>query len=282
MPSVYHYIDYREFLHDYYEEQKEASHTFSFQSFARRCGISSSGFLLHVIKGERNLTKPVMLNVAAGISLSEEETAYFDNIVGFDQAKTAEEKEWHYRRIVSLRPDIKVSKIKQEKYEFYRRWYHTVLRELLGIIDKDTRPSELAKLLIPSIPSSEVKKSIELLKSLELISENSKGKLEPTDRFLEGGGTRTRNLEIAGFQRKMVRLAEDAWDRFPEKEISMHTVTCSVSDRAFEKLVEEVRRFKKRVFTHIDTDEDTPKRVVNININLFPLTRQPSIKENPL
>lgn len=53
MPKIYNYIDYREFMNDYYKEQKEKKKTFSFQSIARKCGISSSNFLLHVIKGEQ-------------------------------------------------------------------------------------------------------------------------------------------------------------------------------------------------------------------------------------
>jgi uncharacterized protein (TIGR02147 family) len=57
--DVFQYLDYRAFLRDYYKEKKAASKTFSYVNFARKAKISSSGFLLHVIKGERNLTGPV-------------------------------------------------------------------------------------------------------------------------------------------------------------------------------------------------------------------------------
>jgi uncharacterized protein (TIGR02147 family) len=91
MPNIYEYLDFRKFLRDFYEENKLQSPTFSFQSFARKAHIASSGFQLHVMKGERNLTRPVMLNVARAMKLSSRQIDYFEKSM-IDRASQA----WDY------------------------------------------------------------------------------------------------------------------------------------------------------------------------------------------
>jgi uncharacterized protein (TIGR02147 family) len=95
IPNIYQYSDYRAFLRGYFSQKKAASKAFSHQNFARKAQIKSSGFMLHVMKNERNLTKPVLLKVARAIGLNPAETEYFEYLVSFDQAKTQADKVTH-------------------------------------------------------------------------------------------------------------------------------------------------------------------------------------------
>jgi uncharacterized protein (TIGR02147 family) len=99
MPEIRRYTDCRAFLRDWFAEQKTQRLGFSHQFFARKAGIGSSGFLLHVMKGERNLTRPVLLKVARAMGLSLADTAFFEGLVCFDQAGTPDEREYYYTRI---------------------------------------------------------------------------------------------------------------------------------------------------------------------------------------
>ena len=115
MLNIYTYIDYRLFLRDFYETSKKKNPTFSFQSFARKAHIASSGFLLHVMKGERNLTRPVMLNVAKAMRLTPEQTDYFENLVLFAQAKNQQEKDRSYDKIRTLRQCMNLKTIDEPR-----------------------------------------------------------------------------------------------------------------------------------------------------------------------
>jgi uncharacterized protein (TIGR02147 family) len=132
MPDVFEYVGYREFLRDYYREKKAASKGFSFQNFARKAKIGSSGFLLHVMKGERNLSGPVLLNVAQAMGLDKAQTECFGNLVAFDQARTQAERNFHYDRIMAQRRTARA--LKAEMKEFNKR--------VLALAQGDARPPD--------------------------------------------------------------------------------------------------------------------------------------------
>ena len=51
---------------------------------------------VHVMKGQRNLTKPVALNIARAIGLDAARTEYFEDLVSFGQAKTQSDREYYF------------------------------------------------------------------------------------------------------------------------------------------------------------------------------------------
>ena len=49
IPNIYQYQDYRQYLRDYYREQKQAKRNFSYRYFSEKAGINASAFLYYVI-----------------------------------------------------------------------------------------------------------------------------------------------------------------------------------------------------------------------------------------
>ena len=56
MKSVFDYLDYRTFLKDYYDEQKERHFYFSYRYFGSKTGIDPS-YLLKIILKARHLSE---------------------------------------------------------------------------------------------------------------------------------------------------------------------------------------------------------------------------------
>jgi hypothetical protein len=63
--------------------------------------------VLHVIKGERNCTRTVLLKIARAVGLSAHQTAYFEDLVTSDQARTQSDKEFYLGRINEKRRNVK-------------------------------------------------------------------------------------------------------------------------------------------------------------------------------
>jgi uncharacterized protein (TIGR02147 family) len=273
MPDIYAYLDYRKFLRDFYEENKLKSHKFSFQSFARKANIASSGFLLHVMKGERNLTRPVMLSVAKAMKLTSSQTDYFENLVLFGQARNQQEKDRSYIKILESRQAMNLKAIDDSQYEFYSAWFHAVIREIAGIVKNKVSAMELAKLIVPAITTSEAKHSLQLLEELNLLRKTADGGYEQTEPFFSGGSPLLRNMAIVQFQKAMLDKAAQAWDYFKEKEIDMHTVTFSISDSAEKIIRDEIGAFKSKLLNVIQMDAEKATRAYNININFFPVSK---------
>ncbi|OGK05879.1 MAG: hypothetical protein A2519_04310 [Candidatus Raymondbacteria bacterium RIFOXYD12_FULL_49_13] len=274
MADIYQYSDYRAFLRDWFKEQKSSKPNFSHQYLASKAGIGSSGFVLHVMKGERNLTKSVLLKIARAMGLSANQTDYFEDLVSFCQAKTQSEKDFYFSKIAAARKSLSVKNLDDQQYEFYSRWYNSVLREIITIV-KDSRPEALAKLLIPKIAPSEAKKGFRVMEKLGIIKKE-KGGYAQTEAFIEGGGP-VRNIAVINYQKEMLRVALEAWDRFKETEISASTLTLCMSEELVEKIKEETREFKKRLFQIVADEQKAPERVYHININFFPVSK--AVKE---
>ena len=145
MLDIYHYTDYRLFIRDYFKEKKGLNPAFSHQYFSRRAAIKSKGFMLHVMKGQRNLTRPVMLRVAQALGLNKQQTRYFDDLVTFCQAKTIGDREFYYNKLAEFRKAAKITNLDDRRYEFLNEWYHTVIRELIPLHQGAIDPAALEK-----------------------------------------------------------------------------------------------------------------------------------------
>jgi uncharacterized protein (TIGR02147 family) len=273
MINIFEYTDYRLYLNEYFCERKTANEHFSHQLFAQKAGIKSSGFVLHVMKGERNLTKPVILKISRAIGLDSNQTDYFEDLVSFEQAKNQSDKEFYFSRIAMKRENAKIRTLDDRQYEFYSQWYHSVIREIVGLVEKSVDPKTLSKMLIPPVTPTEFKKSLQLQVDLGLLKQISEDIYEQTESFISAGGA-VRNVAIVNFQKIMLKEALLAWDRFKSSEMMMNTVTFCMSEDLVETVKKEIRDFKSRLFELIAKDKKTTERVYHLNVNLFPVTKK--------
>lgn len=273
MPDIFHYTSYREFLKDYYRERKAANRAFSYQGFARKAGIASSGFLLHVMKGERNLTRPVLLKVARAMDLDGPRTEYFGDLVCLDQAKTPAEKDFYSGKVMAGRQSAHVKTLDDRQFEFYSEWYHSLVRELVPLLKRGSPPSALARMAVPALTAGQAKRSLKLMEELGILKRVAGGYAQ-SDPFIGGSGSPVRKAAITRFQKSMLGVAAQAWDRFPENEISMHTATFTLSGAALPAVVAELQAFKNRLLKLVREDRKAADRVYHLNLNFFPMSRK--------
>ena len=229
--------------------------------------------MLHVMKGQRNLTKPVVMKVARAIGLNEAETEYFENLVFFNQAKSQSDKTFYFSKILNKRKNARVKSLNDAQYEFFNTWYHSVVRELIMLISPNADAAKLAKLLVPPVGTIQVRKSLKLMLDLGLIKKNKEGNYEQCEAFIAAGGP-VRNLAIVNFQKAMLALAAQAWDFFPENEIHMNTVTVAISEDLVEPIAQEIAVFKKNVLSMVANDKKPAIRAYHINVNFFPVSKK--------
>ena len=91
MPSIYKYINYREYLHDYFLEQKQFQKQLTHRAVLKKMGITSTGFLSNVIAGKKNLSEEISKKLGKIINLATRERRYLNIMVAYVQAKSIEE-----------------------------------------------------------------------------------------------------------------------------------------------------------------------------------------------
>ncbi|MFW5774968.1 MAG: TIGR02147 family protein [Chitinivibrionales bacterium] len=271
MGTIHEYQDYRKYLADYYHEQKSKKKCFSYRYFSRLAGVNSSAFLYYVIEGKRNLTKKSIDKISAAIGHTRDERDYFENLVFFNQATTISEKTLYYTRVIEARKPVDIKTIESDQYEFYSKWYHSVIRELVTFVDFHNNYDKLAGSVFPRITSAQAQQSVELLLKLGFIERDEKGRFRQTDNLITTRPVAPEVFVIEKFQMDMLQMALQAYDIIPRKARMSASTTFSISHKTFELFKMRTREFRKELMeiARLDTD---PQQVYQFTFNLFPLS----------
>jgi uncharacterized protein (TIGR02147 family) len=268
MKSVYSFSSYREYLKYYYNEMKQAPGGFTFRAFAAKAGINAPATLLYVMEGKRGLTKSSAHQYANALGLSKRETEYFINLVFYDKAKTIKKKAVFLQNLMEMRKNI--FRVQKDKYDFFDKWYHSAVRELVNIFPVKDNFKELGRIISPQISKSKARKSLELLERLEYIKKDENGFYRQTESIIQTGPVQ--DYAILKFQTEMLQKGLESFERLAKKDKMSSGTTFSISKETFEIFKEKARQFRKELLEIAKTDPN-PERVYHMAISLFPLSR---------
>lgn len=275
MKPVFDYTNYRLYLKDYYEERKAES-GFTYRDFSELTGMNSTSWLLHLIKGTKNLSPDTAIRIAKALKLGKAEAEYFELMVPFTQAKTNAAKDQIYQRMLGLKRKLKIVKLGEEQYDYYTKWYHPVIRSLVTKVDFGDGPGQpdfakLARCLVPPITAAEAKKSVRLLEKLNLIMRGPDGKYVHKNPVVSTGDE-VASLNIVNYHKQVSRLAEAAHDRASREERDISSLTLGVSEEDFKVIKARIQAFRKEIMELALASKDAD-RVYQLNFQLFPVGR---------
>lgn len=270
MPSIFDYVDYRRFLDDSYRSRKAVDAKFSQRFIAHQVKAGSAGWFSDIVKGRTNLSGNHMLALSRLLKLTPPEAEYFETLVRFDQAGSVDEKNLHYKRLLSSK-GVKPELVGMDRFEFYSEWYHGAIRELLFFHDFRGDFAALARKLQPSISVPEARRSIELLLGLGFIHLEAGGRHVPTAVTLKKDPA-FKALHFANLMKSNMALGMESLDTFAKEERDISGVTLSLSAEGFRKAKEEIRALRERLVALTESD-DKPEHVFQFNLHAFPLTR---------
>jgi uncharacterized protein (TIGR02147 family) len=274
---IFDYTDYRKYLSDFYQEQKQRRTSFSYRYFARKAGINSVGLYKDVVEGRQNLGRALIFKFSAAIGHTRKEAEYFENMVYFNEAKSAGERMMFFERMVAGQGS-RAKMIETSKYEYYHTWYYSAVRALLSCRKFKNDPADhkvIAKTMNPPIRPDQAKKAVIVLERLGFISRDKEGFYTVTDNAITTGTLKPdRNvsaLNVVNFQKEMMKLAEGAFDRFGSEKLSMSTLTLGISEKTALEIKDDLAALRSRIagMAQKDTAAD---RIFQLNIQLFPVS----------
>jgi uncharacterized protein (TIGR02147 family) len=273
MPDIFTYSDSRLFLKDYYDEQKKAHPSFSYQFFANKAGLKSKTFIYKVITGQKTLSKGAVFAVAQAMGLKKKEIEYFEAMVHFSQAKSEREREFYFNHLQTFGKDHASTQIRQNQFTYFSKWYYPAIRELVTFLDFKNDYKILARSLNPPITTTQAKNAVRLLLDLGLIKRTPSGRYCQTDKSITTGDE-VQSLAVATFQKENLRLAAESIDRHKRQLRDISTLTVGISEAGFQRVTEEVAACRKRLAEIVEKD-DPVDRVYQINFQVFPLSTPP-------
>ncbi len=273
MVDIFKFIDFRSYLGEYYREQKQLNPTFSYRYFSAQMGIKAPNFLQWIIEGKRNLSLKNVPQISLILEHSEKESIYFENLVKFGQAKLLADKDFYFRVLMEQRKPSPAAQVTELQYEHFSHWYNEALRVLFTYldvkIDENYDFRKLGRMISPGISGAEARRSVQLMKKLNMISIGHDGLVEVTDRITTTGDE-VRSFFVKKFHESMIHLAAESIDRFPSEVRDISGVTMSLSEESFETIKNEIQQTRKRILSIVEQEENHDS-LYQLNVQLFPL-----------
>ncbi len=269
--DVFAYLDYRAFLRDHYLAKK-AARGFSYRAFSKRAGLKSPNYLKLVIDGERNLTPQMAERFAQALGLDGESLTYFVDLVAFNQAKTSTERSNQYARLTSFRGYRKAHKLDLAHAAYHSTWYLPAIRELAVRADFEADPDWVARMMVPPITRSEAERALSTLFELGLLTRLPDGSVKPGEALVSTG-PETKGVHIVSYHRAMMARAAESIDLVPGAERDISSLTLCLGEDGIARLKARIQRFRRELL-ELSELEDDPVQVVQVNFQLFPLSRR--------
>jgi uncharacterized protein (TIGR02147 family) len=272
MPSIYNYLNYREYLCDYFAEQKQFQKQLTHRVILKKMGITSTGFLSNVISGKKNLNGEMSKKLGKIINLALRERRYLNNMVAYTQAKSVEEKKKYLDRLLVLRK-ADLAYMNDGQFSIFSQWYYVYIRDMLCFFDFKDDYQALSARLDPAITPEKAEEAIRELERLGFIEKDNDGFYRPRDRLVTTGDEAD-SVQLASFQLATMDMAKRSLEKHPAEKRDISFVSMTLSPDTFIKVKSEVQAFRKKLLL-MAKNEQKPDRIYQCNIQLFPVTKQP-------
>lgn len=271
IPDLYTYLDYRAYLRDWFAAKKEANPRFSHRLFARRAGQKSPSLLLHVIERERNLTPVTVEAFSNAIGLGPDEAEFFAALVQLDQSEDPDERNRAMERVRATRRFREARRLEGESFEYLSSWIYPAVRELATCADFRADPAWIAAVMRPSISHAEASNALALLFSLGLLVRDADGRVQVADGSLVTPHE-VRSLAVHNYHRSMLDRAREGLAAFSHTERHFCGVTVAVPTSLIPRLKRELDIMQERLLDLCDSATEPRAQVLQLNLNLLPLS----------
>ena len=271
--KIFEYLDYREFLRDYYQSKKAANPAFSLRAFSDKIGFKAKDFISRVMQGDKNLSTQSIQEIVTGLKFGKREASFFEDLVWFNQAETMDEKNSWFQKMQNELKIVRFTEGQHQlafyQYQVYSHWRHLVVRSLIGMYGFHGDFTSLAKSVHPTITIEEAKESVELLEKCNLVKKNEDGSYELVNKDITTGD-RTSKIALRGFHQHCLALGAESIDRDPPTMRNISGLTLGISQAGYEKIVERMSAFRKEIAQIANEDKDADK-VYQMQLLLFPI-----------
>ena len=260
------------YLKSVYLEIKNIQKSFTLNDYSKELGFGHNNTMAQIHTGHRQLSQKSAVRIAEILRLNRHEKHYFLALLELSLSKTQAEKEKMMALVLELKGRYGKQYEAREELQFFNRWHHSVVFELLQANTAKTT-KDIAKSCTMSLSEEEVTESLNLLEQLGLAAQDKPGSkqyIKIKDDFSAGG--RVPGMAIIRYHQEMMNLAKASLEETPPNYRDISSVTISVNEELVERLKADIAMFRKYLLFMASQCEDAGK-VMQVNIQLFPLNK---------
>jgi uncharacterized protein (TIGR02147 family) len=268
MINIFEYFEYRQYLKDFYEQEKKTKMWFSYRYISSKVNLNP-GYIVKVFQGKIHLGAKNIPSFADLMGLEGKERDYFTELVHFGRAKNQNEIEQRFERLQSIK-GIRFRTIADSKSDFFAKWYHMAVRSLLSIRPFDGKDfRRLASMLSPRITAKEARASLQLLEKLGMVVRGEDGIYRVTEQFISTGDHWT-SAVIRNYQKRNIELSIAALENHPKEIRDISSVTMTIPLKNIAAVRERIRQFRQELLL-MSQENKHDDAVFQLNIQAFPV-----------
>jgi len=268
--KIWEYSDYRKALGDFLVAERALRPQFSLRWFAQRAGFSSHSFPGLLVAGKRNLGEEGLERLAKALRLKGRAANYFRALVHHNQSRTPAERETTLEVLKKLRAGRDAHRLRKDQWEYYDRWWHPVVRELVVYANWRGEWSRLGGMLSPPISGDQARQSVELLERLGLLVREDDGRWRQTDAVVSAADVPGAVLREARTQ--YLLRAVEASERLPPTERHASWAVLAMGRKAFQEVSRLLDEARQKSLAEAITDADVDGVYV-VSLQAFPIGR---------
>lgn len=269
MQTIFEYTDFRQYLRDFLAEKKSQDATWTHRMVCTSLGLRTSNFILLVIQGKRNISSEIASRISELFQHGPHEKDYFESMVHFGQSRTALEKDYFWKGMLTVRSHQGTQPLNASQYEYYSHWYNPVLLELVVLPGQKWDTRSLAKALRPRVSAVQVRHSLELLERLGMI--RKEGELWVKSSASVATPPEVQSIAVFNYHRELIELAKASLESDSSKIRNFTTLTLEINAQEYQLMVEMLTQFRRQMLG-VCTSTGPADRVYQLNLQLFPVS----------
>jgi uncharacterized protein (TIGR02147 family) len=271
-PSIYQYLDYRQYLKDVIAHKRQTSATFSLEQLGRKTGCLTKSHISLIVSGKRALTNRRASALGKALGISERELAYYHKLIQFNQAKDDLEKETFLKEMMSQLGRSLEANISMKSYQILEDWHCIAIRELARQPNFDSSPNAVSQKLKGLITPQEAKKAIKVLLDVNMLQMSDDGKIKPTSESLRTTDE-VNSIAIRRYHQSCLSLGARIIETEPIESREFGSVTILINPEDISKIKELIKNLRENVLALSASEPSEQAKVTQVNIQMFQLSQ---------
>ncbi len=279
-PVLSDYMNYRQFLADYYQYKKASSkgslRAYNYAVFSAAANIKSPNYLKMIIEGKRNLSEDMIGKFGKALGFNKETTEELRLLVNFTQATDPADRNLFLKKLSEHRVVVKLKsgEIDRKTWEKVPNWVAWIVYALVDQDGVQFDTASLKKILRGKASEDEIDTALTgLLISGELKKDEITGELRKNRSLIESPEEVPVAL-VRKLQSQLMYLGLESLYQDAPTDREFGTLTMSLTKAEFEEIKFKLRQMRKTL--HKDNSiarmKEKGERVYQLNIQLFPVT----------
>lgn len=271
--DVTHYMSSRLFLSDLYKNAKEQIDRFSYRIFANVMGFGATNYLHLICSGKRQLSRSAALKISDALDLSAKKKNYLLTLSEYESARKPIEREQKLSQLAKIAQSNLKSELSKEELEYFSKWYHPVIREMIGMKNFNADPKWITTQIIPRISVDQAEKSLKLLERIGYISFDPKENTYVQTTKHVRTPKEVKGLAICHYHQQMINIGRESIMNVKAKRRDVSAITINVDTKLAEEIKAEIQKFRADILKKSERINEG-NQIYQLNIQWFPFTQE--------